>query len=83
MSQVKRLKELLDDGKPHRTDEIMEKVYGSDHLGLARVGARVRDLKDKGCIIQGWRDEEKQSLYWYQLVSEGKELLEIKKDFFE
>jgi hypothetical protein len=40
MTQLTRLAELPKDGKPHRTDEILREVYGSEHLGIARVGAR-------------------------------------------
>lgn len=67
MSQTLKLKNLLEDGEPHRTDEIMETVYGGSHLGLARVGARIYDLKQKGLVIEGWRDEANPTLYWYQL----------------
>lgn len=47
MSQKDKLCNLLEDGKPHRTDEIMRVCYGGEHLGLARVGARIWDLKNK------------------------------------
>lgn len=68
MSQKQLLKELLSDGKPHRTDEIMDKVYGGSHLGLARVGARIWDLKKDGCQITGWKDPDNPALYWYQMA---------------
>lgn len=45
-SQAQRLYELLKDGQPHRTDEILKVVYGSEHLGIARPGARVNDLRN-------------------------------------
>lgn len=68
-SQAEKLYELLKDGKPHRTDEIQRVVYGGDHLGLSRVGARVFDIKKKyGVEIKGWKDKERPSLYYYQLV---------------
>lgn len=71
-SQTDKLYNLLKDGESHRTDEIMKKVYGNDHLGLARVGARIYDIKVKyGVRINGWKDENKPSLYWYQLVLEN------------
>lgn len=67
-SQATRLYELLKDGRPVRTDEIMFRIYGNDHLGLARVGARIWDIKKKyGVEVKGWKDEENLSLYWYQL----------------
>lgn len=68
MSQTLKLLNLLQDGRPHRTDEIMAKVYGNDHLGLARVGARIWDLKKKGNDIRGWKDENNHALYYYQLI---------------
>lgn len=68
MSQTRRLLNLLLDGEPHRTDHILEEIYGGGHLGIARIGARVHDLKKQGYEIEGFRDEENPSLYWYQLV---------------
>lgn len=69
MSQLDLLYDLLYDGLPHRTDEIMKVVYGSDHLGLARVGARIYDLKKRmNVIIKSWPDPEKKSLTWYQMT---------------
>ena len=68
-SQTDRLYNLLSDGQPHRTDEIQRVVYGDDHLGLARVGARIFDIKKKYNIeIDGKRDAKKGSLYWYWVV---------------
>jgi hypothetical protein len=43
MSQTERLYELLKDGKPQRTDEILLKAYGSAHDRIAMIDA----LKDK------------------------------------
>lgn len=75
MSQASRLLELLEDGKPHRTDEILKKVYHWEHAGIARIGARIWDLKQKGFPIQGKKDEDKPSLYWYRLIKEGQQNL--------
>lgn len=66
-SQKIRLLQFLSDGQPHRTDQLLQEVYGSEHLGLARVGARIWDLKQEGKNIAGWKDKDKSSLYWYQL----------------
>lgn len=66
-SQTERLYELLKDGQPHRTDEILEKVYGSEHLGIARIGARVADLREKYEIV-GYKDKDNRSLYFYRLI---------------
>ena len=68
MSQANLLFNLLLDRNWHRTDEILEKVYGFDHVGIARVGARIADLKRKGCVIYGKPDKMKHSLYWYRLI---------------
>jgi hypothetical protein len=76
MSQAKLLYELLKDGRPHRTDEILRVVYGSEHQGIARIGARVADLKKgkwpgkKKLTIEGRKDTENPALYWYQLKPE-------------
>lgn len=67
MSQKEKLREFLSDGKPHRTDEIVNSVYGQG-LSLARVGARIYDLKQDGFKIVGWKDTETPSLYWYAHV---------------
>jgi hypothetical protein len=74
MTQTESLYELLKDGLPHRTDEILRVVYGSEHNGLARIGARVDDLK-KGkwrgqvrCEIVGYKDPDNQALYFYKLI---------------
>lgn len=69
MSQINLLYDLLDDGLPHRTDEIMKVVYGADHLGLARVSARIFDLKKRMNVqIKSWADPEHPSLTYYQLI---------------
>lgn len=72
-SQADLLFNLLRDEQPHDTREIMAKVYGNDHLGLARVGARVWDVKNKpekyGDVeFKGWHDKENASIYWYQMT---------------
>ena len=74
MSQTEKLINLLIDGQEHSTVEIMDKVYGGDHLGLARVGARIFDAKQKGYSIVGRRDKNKSSVYWYKMILEPKQL---------
>ena len=69
MSQATKLLALLRDGRPHSTVEIMERVYGGSHLGLARIGARIYDLKQRGHVIEGKRDEKNPAIYWYQLTN--------------
>jgi len=68
MTQAERLLQLLKDHRPHNTLEILRKVYGSEHLGLARIGARVNDLKKLGHHIIGYHDPENRKLYVYKLI---------------
>ncbi|HTA21936.1 MAG TPA: hypothetical protein VK763_00265 [Terriglobales bacterium] len=70
-TQTQRLYELLLDGKSHRSDEIVEKIYGTG-LSLARVGARVYDVQKKyGVKIKGWHDPQNPKLYWYGIVRQN------------
>jgi len=67
MSQTNRLHNLLRDGKPHRTDEILRKVYG-DKQGIARIAARIYDIKQKhGVEIDCTQDKNQKTLYWYTM----------------
>jgi hypothetical protein len=69
-SQVERMWELLSDGKAHRTDEIVERVYG-DGLALARVAARVWDVKQRYKVeIAAWKCPNRTTLHWYQIKGE-------------
>lgn len=69
LSQKIRLYQLLSDGKPHRTDEILEKVYGASHLGVARIASRIHDLrKQENLDIISYREPQKPSLWVYQLI---------------
>jgi hypothetical protein len=78
LSQTDKLYNLLKNGQPVRTDAIMEAVYGNGHLGLARVGARIWDLKKKyGVQIIGFKDKEKPTLYWYQIKRSEPEQLRL------
>lgn len=68
LSQTEKLYSLLSDNNAHRTDEILREVYGGDHLGLARLAARIYDVKKKyGVTIEGWKDDVNPALYWYQI----------------
>ncbi|HBX15872.1 MAG: hypothetical protein UV20_C0009G0052 [Candidatus Magasanikbacteria bacterium GW2011_GWA2_42_32] len=67
ISQTQRLYELLSDGEPHRTDEIVNRIYGPG-LSLSRVGARIWDIKKRFDVeVEGWTDENNRTLYWYQM----------------
>lgn len=82
LNQNKRLLELLLDGQPHSTREIVKEVYGDESLSLSRVSARIWDLEHKfGCIfldkfgneitekgkLRCWKDKETPSIHWYRL----------------
>jgi hypothetical protein len=74
MTQTQKLYDLLKDGLPHRADEILRVVYGSEHQGIARIGARIADLKAGNwpglfkCNIAGYKDQDNQALYFYRLI---------------
>ena len=68
MSQKQRLLNLLSDCEWHSTIEICDVVYGYDHAGLARVGARIWELRRAGHNIEGKRDSKHQTIYWYRLI---------------
>jgi hypothetical protein len=68
-SQVQKLHELLMDNKWHNTVEILESVYGIEHSGIARVGARVHDLKNLGYEIES-RCTKKKGIWEYRLINE-------------
>jgi hypothetical protein len=53
-SQAQRLYELLKNGRPYRTDEIVAKVYGPGS-SLARGGARIWDIKRKYHVAIDWK----------------------------
>ena len=66
-SQTDKLYILLKDGQPHRTDEIVDKIYSGG--ALARVGARKWDVEKRYRVkINGWHDHENPKLYWYQIL---------------
>ena len=68
MSQTSDMYALLSDYKPHSTKEILKEVYGNSHLGIARIGARIYDIKGKYRVqIESWQDPIKHSIWWYQI----------------
>lgn len=71
MSQTDALLALLSDGQDHSTYEIAEKVYGGSHLGCARIGARIYDLKRRGYNIVGRKHPVIKAAYIYRLVTEA------------
>ena len=68
-SQTERLYNVLKDKEPHRTDELLAKVYGSSHLGIARISARIYDIKrNYRLMVKNWHDKKQPSLTWYQII---------------
>ena len=64
MSQLERLHELMSDGRPHSTYEIVEKVYDMDTTTIARVGARIYDMKRRfNAIVDSWQDKENRKMW--------------------
>jgi hypothetical protein len=67
MSQVDRLYKLLSsDFGWHTTPEILERVYGCSHLGIARISARIFDVKSK-YNVEIESELERDSLWKYRL----------------
>lgn len=67
MSQADVMLRLLSDYQPHSTREIVERVYGLNAPSIARVGARIYDLKQQGHVIESWTDKENRTIQWYRL----------------
>lgn len=69
MSQAARLLAVLQDYQPHRSDELTRRVYDvPDGVWLARLGARVYDLKRAGHRIRSYPDPAHRTLWYYQLL---------------
>lgn len=72
-SHKQQVLEILQDYRPHRTDEITRRMFGSDETiktGLFRLASRISDLKKEGYKIKGDPDPVNSKLYWYQLIPE-------------
>lgn len=67
MSQADRLLKELQDGQPHSSIELVKAVYDSTGPSIARLGARIWDLRSKGHPIKSWKDPERHTIQWYQL----------------
>ena len=74
MSQAKKLLALLSDHQWHSTVDILEQVYGGSHLGIARIGARIWDLRNAGHEIEGKKHPENAAIYMYRLVPKQPEV---------
>ena len=66
VSQKARLLDLLSDGEWHNTPSIQCAVYGANHLGVARIAARIQDLKDEGYTIES--NKVNASIWEYRMV---------------
>lgn len=65
-----RIYEILSDCRPHRSDEITNKLFGTAdtaRTGLFRLGARIFDIRAEGYIIHSWKDKDNHKLHWYLL----------------
>ena len=69
MSQTTRLYNLLSDFEWHTTPEILDKVYGHSHLGIARISARIMDVK-KTYNVSIESEKAKDSIWRYRLIKE-------------
>lgn len=67
-TQKQKLKEVLKDGHWHDTVEILGRVYGQDQSGIARIAARISDLKKDGYGIESERKNG--SIWQYRLVEQ-------------
>jgi hypothetical protein len=68
-SQKDRLLTMLADYRWHTTPEIQVAVYGANHLGVARIGARVQDLRDDGHTIES--EKVTKSIWQYRLIEKN------------
>jgi hypothetical protein len=70
MSQVERLHDVLIDWQWHSTVELLDRVYGLDHSGIARISARVLDLKRKlpaNLTIESRQDKQHPTVWFYRI----------------
>ena len=74
-SQKSKLLKLLMDGEFHATPEIQEVVYGSNHLGCARIAARADDLRRDGHIIESRKISR--TIWEYRLGQKDERITQI------
>lgn len=68
MSQVERIKAILEDGEWHSNFDLIAQAYGVDFPASARLAARINDLKKRGHHVEGKHDKENAKKYWYRMV---------------
>lgn len=74
-SQTTEILNVLSDHMAHSSFELVERVYHANGPTLARLGARIWDLRQKGWRIDSWRDQVDRSKHWYCL--RPKELVQL------
>ncbi len=68
-SQLEKMWDLMRDGNPHSTYQIVAEVYDMSTTTIARVASRVFDMKKKyGVDINSWPDKDNPKMWWYQVV---------------
>lgn len=66
ISQTKIIYNLLLDGEPHSTYEMVNLIRPEG--GLVRISERIREIqKQYGIIIDSWPDSKNRSMWWYQI----------------
>lgn len=68
MSQVERIKTILEDGEWHSNFDLIAQAYGVSFPASARLAARINDLKKRDYFIEGKRDETNGKKYWYRMI---------------
>ena len=78
MNQTDKLYALLSDGKEHSTPEILRVVYGSEHLGIARISARVLDARKRYKVnIVSHRHPDHPTIYLYKMEMPEQQPLQL------
>lgn len=68
-SKTAAILEILSDGKPHSTFELVRRAYKQNYASCARVGAIIFELKTRyGKIFVAAHSEKNPTKYWYCIV---------------
>jgi len=66
ISQTKIIYDLLLDGEPHSTYEMVNLIKPDG--GLVRISERIREIqKQHGIVIDSWPDNKNRSMWRYQI----------------
>jgi hypothetical protein len=64
ISQTKIIYDLLLDGEPHSTYDMVNLIRPDG--GLVRISERIREIqKQHGIVIDSWPDSKNRSMWWY------------------